>query len=97
MAMLLVSPVTRQMVVIVLVKQLKRSHFSQLKKEPNLLVDTYEEGHDLNYPHHKSWQEIKYPRIPDNDAAVVNHIPLSDITVGNTQPNEYLDTATFTV
>ena len=39
MAMLLVSLVTRQMVVIVLAKQLKRSHFSQLKKKPNLLVD----------------------------------------------------------
>ena len=54
--------------------------------------------------HYKAGLEIKHPMVVDNVETMVNHQPLCDDTLGNTQPsdlallnNERLDTTTFTV
>ena len=65
MKMLLVSLLTQQMAVVisvVIVKQLKRSYFSQLKKKPNF-TRRYEEGYNLPDPRYKAWLEIMHPRV----------------------------------
>ena len=56
-------------------------------EEETKFTRRYEDGYDLTDPCYKAQLEIKHPRVTGNIEAMVKYQSLSDVTLGNAQPN----------